>query len=465
MNKLKNIIEPYEIYRETSIPFLKQIPQGWKEYPFYALVNPKSIINNTNEQLLSVYLNKGVIPYNQSTGLQVHKPSQDLTKYQLVEPGDFVMNNQQSWRGSVGVSRYRGIVSPAYYVFSLSNKINPIYGNYLFRDSVMVNQFVLSSKGVGSIQRNLYYPFLKRIRVPLPSRIEQDQIVKYLDYQISKINKFIRVKMQLINVLKEKKQAVINKAVTKGLNPNISLKPSGLEWLGDIPEHWNVTRIKVLFREREERKGNLNLELLTFSRQKGLILYSEFSDKPPSASDLTQYKVVRKGNLLMNKMQAWSGMFTSVNVEGVVSPDYSVFEPTKLADTDYYSYVFKLPNHVQQFALASKGVGTGFNRLYTPKFGSIYTILPPLDEQRIIANKIPELVSEVESSINKIQKEIELINEYKTRLISDVITGKIDVRNIEIIQVEEEDPDIEYQDLEEDIEELEEVLEGEECEV
>ena len=245
---MSNELRPYEKYKESKNPFNSMIPEGWQESRFHNIVNIKSICGNSNEELLSVYLNQGVIKYSDTSQKQVHKPSEDMSNYQLVEPGDLVMNNQQAWRGSLGVSKHRGVVSPAYYVFGLSKNINSTFANYLFRESAMVSQYVTSSKGVGTIQRNLFYPYLKNAIVALPPRLEQDQIVKYLDHQVAKINKFIKAKKKLIAVLKEQKQVVINEAVTKGLNPDVKMKPSGIEWIGEVPEHWGISRNKNIMK-------------------------------------------------------------------------------------------------------------------------------------------------------------------------------------------------------------------------
>ncbi|MGR6904578.1 restriction endonuclease subunit S [Lysinibacillus sp. BSL11] len=458
-----NINKPYEEYKISKIPYINQIPKGWIEYPFYAIAYVKSVTKNVDEELLSVFLNKGVIKYNQSTGTQVHKPSQDLSNYQLVESGDLVLNNQQAWRGSVGVSKYRGIVSPAYYVFSLSNLINPKFGNYLFRDAVMVNQFVLSSKGVGSIQRNLYYPFLKRVRVLLPPLDEQDQIVKYLDFQLAKINKFIKSKKKLISILKEKKQAVVNEAVTKGLNPNVKMKPSGVDWLGEIPEHWEIKPLRQLLKPVSV-KNRADLPLLSVVREKGVMLRSEMSKEENHnfiPDDLSGYKVVDIGQFAMNKMKAWQGSYGVSSYNGIVSPAYYIFN-LFFDNKEYFHYAIRSKVYVNFFYQASDGIRIGQWDLSLNKMKDIPFFIPPEEEQSEIVQYIPHEFKRIEDSISKLQQEIDLITEYRTRLISDVVTGKVDVRDIEITEELEE---IDIDEIEEDFNDNEEVVDSEECEV
>jgi type I restriction enzyme S subunit len=224
-----------------------KIPTHWDTEPLWAIAKAKSIKNQHDRELLSVYLNLGVVPFESVKEKRTNATSEDLSSYQAVEPGDFVLNNQQAWRGSVGVSMHKGIVSPAYLVLSLGPRINPRYANLLLRDRSMVAQYLIASKGVGSIQRNLYWPHLKRIPIILPPLPEQAAIVRFLDHADRKIRRYIRAKQKLIKLLEEQKQAIIHRAVTRGLDPNVRLKPSGLEWLGEVPEHWDLRPAKWFF--------------------------------------------------------------------------------------------------------------------------------------------------------------------------------------------------------------------------
>jgi len=170
--------------------------------------------------LLSVFLGKGVIPYGKGYG-QVHKPSLDLAMYQIVHPGDFVLNNQQAWRGSVGVSSFQGIISPAYLVFKFNKAVVLKYFDYLVQSSSMVAQYVIASKGVGDIQRDVYFPWIRNITLLFPPLPEQHAIVKYLSYMDRRIKRHIRAKKKLVSLLNEYKQAIIQQAVTRGLDPNV----------------------------------------------------------------------------------------------------------------------------------------------------------------------------------------------------------------------------------------------------
>lgn len=185
-----------------------------------------------------------------------------------------------------------------------------------------------------------------------------------------------------------------------------SYKPSGISWIGEIPSHWNIKRIKYLFKEEDEKNSDLSFQLLTFSRKKGIIPFSEVNEKESSATDLSNYKIIRAGQLLENRMQAWSGMFAKSEITGCVSPDYSVFSPTtKDVNVDFFAHLFRTNQYIAHWINLSRGVGDGFNRLYTNQFHSVFAILPPLDEQK----KIVEYLSTKTSQINAQQQERERV--------------------------------------------------------
>jgi type I restriction enzyme S subunit len=195
----------------SSLPF--NVPESWRVEPFWSAAPEVSISDQQGKELLSVYLNRGVIRYSESAG-QVHKPSLDLSGYQLVRPGDLVLNNQQAWRGSVGVSRYEGIVSPAYVVCSLGDRFNLEYANMLFRSPSMVSQFEMASRGVGSIQRQLHRQTLRVTKVPIPPLGEQVQIATRLLAATKGLDLAIKSLETEIALLKEYRIRLISDVVT-----------------------------------------------------------------------------------------------------------------------------------------------------------------------------------------------------------------------------------------------------------
>lgn len=206
-------LDPAVARKAGGVTIGQSVPSHWSVVDFWTVASEVSITGVTHESLLSVYLDRGVIPYSEGGGL-VHKPSESLEDYQLVQPGYFVMNNQQAWRGSVGVSRHRGIVSPAYLVFKLSPSLDPDFANYQFRDKGFVDQMMLSSQGVGDIQRQIKWPLLRKAKVLVPPIKEQQAIVTYLNQATSRIDALIAKTNRSIELLREHRIALITAAVT-----------------------------------------------------------------------------------------------------------------------------------------------------------------------------------------------------------------------------------------------------------
>jgi len=196
--------------------------ESWNRLPFWSVAKSQSISGCPDEGLLSVYLDRGVIPYSEGGGL-VHKPAESLEKYQLVEPGDLVMNNQQAWRGSLGVSLHRGIVSPAYLVLELDRaKIDPTFANYMFRARPYVEKFMLASMSVGDIQRQIKWPHLRVVSVYLPPVAEQRGIAARLNAETARIDGLIILTERSIDLLREKRAALITAAVTGKIDVRVA---------------------------------------------------------------------------------------------------------------------------------------------------------------------------------------------------------------------------------------------------
>jgi type I restriction enzyme S subunit len=210
------------------------------------------------------------------------------------------------------------------------------------------------------------------------------------------------------------------------LKPYREYKDSGLPWLGEVPAHWRLQRIKHAFKEASWRELHGDEVLLSLTRSRGLIPHSEASDKLPSAEDLNKYKVYKPGELVMNRMQAWSGMFGTAEIGGLVSPDYSVFEPTSGTEVNFFKTLFMTPLYTEQFAQRSQGIGSGFNRLYTLDFGAIPIATPPPEEQRMIARFLGSHDRLLNCLIRAKQRLIELLNEQKQAIIHRAVTRGLD---------------------------------------
>jgi type I restriction enzyme S subunit len=273
---------------------------------------------------------------------------------------------------------------------------------------------------------------LSSLRVPLPPLPEQRAIAAYLDLKTIRLDAVVAATERLIALLQEKRAAQISRAVTRGLEPNVLIKRSGIDWLRDIPAHWEVVRCKSLFQEVDDRTNTGEETLLSLRMNEGLVPHNEVSDKPITPVQLIGYRRIKRGQLVMNRMRAASGLFAVANTSGLVSPDYAVFDSAAEASPDYYAHLFKTPAMQAVFRANSKGLGTGssgFLRLYSDRFGEIPVPRPPLIDQERISNFITEESRRIDVTISTVNREIALIEEYRAALISAAVTGKIDVRD------------------------------------
>ena len=424
----------------------------------YAVAKEKSICNCVDLPLLSVYLDVGVVPFSAKAEKRTNVTSKDLSKYQRVDFGDFVLNNQQAWRGSVGISFDTGIVSPAYVVLSMNDYLDSRYANYLFRSRIMVEQYLINSKSVGSIQRNIYWPALKRTKVLIPFRDEQDQIVRFLDWKVSSINRLINIKKKEIKDIDALKRSLISHAITHGLSADAPMKYSGVKWLGNIPAHWRIMKLRQILHPVRE-KNHPELPLLSVVREHGVIL-RDIEDTESNHNyipdDLSGYKVVKKGQFAMNKMKAWQGSYGISDYTGIVSPAYFIFDMA-FENLEYFHYAIRSKVYVNFFAQASDGIRVGQWDLQMDKMKEIPFIIPPSDEQNAIVEHIKNTLPTYNNAIEKLTAEVEVLEEYKAKIIADTVTGKIDVRGIEIPEYEfvEETIDGDSEGCEEETEEQE----------
>lgn len=447
----------YEVYKAVQPLWNMTFPEHWEVLPLCSMAKEKSICNCTELELLSVYLDAGVVPFSKRTEKRTNATSKDLSKYQRVDPGDFVLNNQQAWRGSVGVSKYTGIASPAYIVLSMNDQLTTEYANYLFRSAIMVDQYLVRSKGVGSIQRNLYWQELKRASVLVPPRDEQNQIVRYLDWRVSKINHLIHGYQKQIKLLEERKITLIDNAVTKGINPDTPMQNISGCWMGNIPAHWRMIPSKRVFVEGKERRREGDVSA-TASQKYGIISQEEYMRRENrrivvANQGLDDWKHVEPGNFVIS-LRSFQGGIELCEITGCVTWHYIVLLPQEMVCTQYFKWLLKSKSYIKALQGTSEFIRDGQDLRYS-NFVKVDLPLIPLDEQKAIAEYITAEVAKIDNALPTFQKEIELLREYRTRLISDVVTGQIDVRDVVIPEyTPEEDTEIDTDDAGEDMEEV-----------
>lgn len=405
------------------------IPSTWKITKFKNLFFLRSTKNTGNRELLSVYLDRGVISYSDSDGMQVHKPSESLAAYQNVEIGDFVLNNQQAWRGSVGVSKYHGIISPAYFVYSMTDECYAPYMNYLLRDSSMVHQYELASRGVGTIQRNLFAPWLKNRIVLIPPMCEQKVIANFLDSQCSEIDAISADIQKEIETLEQYKRSVITEAVTKGLNPDVEMKNSGLRWCEKIPATWEVIPAKYLFHNSDTRKFP-NDELLTASQKYGLISQTDYMKRENAKivlanAGIENWKHVEPNDFVIS-LRSFQGGLEMSEISGCVTWHYVVLRAAQKVFQRYYKWLFKSSKYINALQATCNFIRDGQDLRFS-NFAKVPLFIPPYKEQCEIAAYLDEKTTAIDVVMQSKKKQLEVLDSYKKSLIYEYVTGKKEV--------------------------------------
>ena len=286
--------------------------------------------------------------------------------------------------------------------------------------------------GRGITVMHIYWSSLKYMAVAFPPLLEQATIIHFLDDADRRIRRYIREKQKLIKLLEEQKQAIIYRAVTRGLDPNVRLKPSGIEWLGKVPEHWKMFRNGQLFSQRNE-KGFPELPILEVSLKTGVrIRDMENPDRKQMMAVRSEYKRAVKGDIAYNMMRMWQGAVGVAPVDGLVSPAYVVANRRRGTDPRYFSALFRTRSYMDEVNKYSRGIVKDRNRLYWEDFKQMPTPCPPPDEQVRIADAVDHIVATIGDRLQHIRRQIELLREYRTRLIADVVTGNLDVREADV---------------------------------
>lgn len=429
----------YSEYREVNLPWLKVVPAHWEmQRNKNIFTEQKEIVGERSADytLLSLTLN-GIIPRDMDGG---GKFPESFDKYKIVKNGDmaFCLFDIDETPRTVGLSGYDGMLTGAYTIMRVSN-INArfIYYYYLALD----NSKMLRPLYTG-LRKTININTFQSTKVPVPPREEQDQIVRFLDWKVSDINKLINIKKKEIKAIDALKRSMVSHAITRGLTADAPMKYSGVKWLGDIPAHWKVTKLRQILHPVSE-KNHPEFPLLSVVREQGVIL-RDIEDKEANHNfipdDLSGYKVVRKGQFAMNKMKAWQGSYGVSDYTGIVSPAYFIFD-IAFENLEYFHYAIRSKVYVNFFAQASDGIRVGQWDLQMDKMKEIPFIVPPAEEQIDIVKYIKQALPQYDAAIEKLTEEVAVLEEYKNKVIADAVTGKIDVRGIEIPEYEFVDED------------------------
>lgn len=426
----------YEKYKSSSIKWLKPIPSHWEEIRGKNLYCKESRAPREKDDIVTCFRD-GQVTLRKNRRTEGFTESLKEIGYQGVRKGDLVIHVMDAFAGSIGVSDSDGKSTPVYSVCTAKRDINNYYYGYLLREMARTGYIQSLYRGIRERSSDFRFDVFAAQTYPVPPREEQDQIVRYLDWQVSKINKLIHGYQRQIKLLQEKAQKLTCSAVLHGIDETVVMKSSGIQNIESIPEHWRVLQNKRIFAERTEFSETGKETLLSVSKHYGVKPYYALEDSEQFATikpaeSLVGYKKVRKNDVAMNIMRARNGSFGVSEYDGIVSPAYAVFRPIIECNPRYMHYLLRTPHVIGIFESYSYGIAEHRRRLYAVDFLRLHLPVPPVNEQNGIVQYVESIQEETKKISDKIQKEIELLREYRTRLISDVVTGQMDVRGIVI---------------------------------
>jgi type I restriction enzyme S subunit len=430
-------LKPYAEYKESGSKWLGAVPAKWEVRNLRTLISKRAERDRPDLPLLSVAREKGVFVRSMTDADENHNViPEDLTNYKVARAGNLVINKMKAWQGSMGIAPCDGIVSPAYFVFDF-RIANHAFGQRLLRSKPYVAHFGQASDGVRVGQWDLSIPGMRQIPVLVPSEDEQAAIVRFLDHANRKIDGFIRAKRKLIGLLNEQKQAIIHRAVTRGLHPDVPLKPSGIPWLGDIPKHWGRTRLKFeashivdcLHATPTYRTDGVFPAIRTADIEPGKVRLEQARKiSSPEFQRWTARLKPEMGDILYSREGERFGIAANVpaNTSLCISQRMMVFRIRKRQDSEYLMWQLNCQHVYLQASLYV--IGSTAPHVNVDQIKNFQLALPPVDEQKDIVQHIRAECSIINTAIARTEREIALMQEYRTRLTADLVTGKLDVR-------------------------------------
>lgn len=441
----------YPEYKDSGQPFLGRIPAHWEVLRNGRLFAQRNETGYGGLPILEVSLKTGV-RVRDMDNLKRKQMMSDHEKYKRAALGDIAYNMMRLWQGAVGVAPVDGLVSPAYVVVRPFHDVDCRFFTYLFRTDAYKNEVDAYSRGIVKDRNRLYWQDFKRMPSVVPPVEEQRRIAGFLDRKTAQVNTFIRNKRRLIELLKEQKQNIINQAVTRGLDSNVKLKPSGVKWIGDIPEHWETRRLRTLAAVRASGVDkNTNEDEVPVRLCNYVDVYKNdritaaigFMRATATPEEIRTFEL-KAGDVIITKdSESWDDIaiptFVPDALPSVVCAYHlSLIRPfSGEIEGDFLFRAFSSDPVADQFRVAATGV-TRFGLAQDAIKGAFFP-LPPLNEQRVIVAHINAKSVEISQAISRATREIDLIREYRTRLISDVVTGQVDVRHIALPEIAEED--------------------------
>lgn len=449
-------MKAYPKYKASDVLWCRKVPQHWELHRAKFLFRKMNRPVRDGDDVVTCFRD-GIVTLRKNRRTKGFTESLKEIGYQGIRIGDLVIHQMDAFAGAAGVSDSDGKGTSVYSVCYPKRELDPEYFAHLVREMAR-NEYILSlAKGIRERSTDFRFNTFGAQILPFPPLIEQQQTSRYLDWQTSKINKFIKAKKKLIALLKEQKQNIINEAVTKGINPDVAMKDSGIEWLGDIPAHWEVRRLKQIVQfnpsknenlktaSPEERVVFLPMEKISVDGKIDCSLKSEL--KQVSAG----FTYFAKNDVVIAKItpcfENGKGAFLSELETAFAfgTTELFVLRPSNKIYGMFLRYLSSSKRFLELGAQHMFGA-TGQQRVQSSFLKNYELGLPPIKEQLMIVDFLIKETVLIDKTIARTEREIELIQEYRTRLVSDVVTGKVDVQSIEIPDFEPVEADLDVQE-------------------
>lgn len=432
-------LKPYEKYKESGLPWIGKVPAHWEVRQARHIGRFIKGVGGTKDDAVPVgvpCVRYGELYTTFTYFIRTSKAfirADRATDYMPIQYGDVLFaasgeKIEEIGKSAVNLMEVTAVCGGDVIVLRPSIPVHgPFLGYALDCRSATIQK---ATMGRGTTIKHIYPGELKSLLFPLPTLAEQEAVARFLDWASKRLVRAIRAKRKVIALLNEQKQAIIHRAVTRGLDPSVPLKPSGVPWLGDIPQHWEVLRAKYLYREMNDRSLDGSEELLSVSHITGVTPRSQKNVTMFKAASYAGHKLCRPGDLAVNTMWAWMGALGVSTYEGIISPGYAVYRPIRPDRIvgEYIDGVLRSKPYISNIICRSTGLRASRLRLYPEQFFRLLIILPPAEEQRQIVQSIQLKTAGQDATISRLEREIDLLREYRTRLVADVVTGKLDVR-------------------------------------
>ena len=412
----------YPEYKASGVGWIGEIPAHWEVKRNKRIFNERDDRSVTGkEELLTVSHITGVSPRAEKNVNMFLAAT--LEGYKRCSVGNLVINTMWAWMGALGISTFDGIVSPSYNVYQLkSSEYLPRYYDYLYRTPNHVGEIIRWSKGVWHSRLRLYPDAFFGMSTIMPPFREQTQIINFLDRKTGQIDELLRIKERRIELLHEQRAALINQAVTKGLDPNAKMKPSGVEWIGEIPKHWTISKVKHEFESLDNLRIPLNSETRGSMELKIYDYYGASSVIDKVENYIFDEPLILIGEDGANLYLRSTPLAFKATGKYWVNNHAHVLRP-KHGNIDYLTNMLESLDYTHYITGAAQPKLTGENLM------NITVIIPPLPEQTQIANFLDHKTEQIDELITTEQRKIEILKEYRQSLISEAVTGKIDVRS------------------------------------